>query len=25
MDAWKVYLANARRVPVGVRSGLHPA
>jgi len=25
MDAWKVYLANARRAPMGVRSGLHPA
>ena len=25
MDAWKVYLANARRSPAGLRSGLHPA
>ena len=25
MDAWKVYFANARRAPAGVRSGLRPA
>ena len=25
MEAWKVYFAEARRIPVGRRSGLHPA
>jgi putative oxidoreductase len=25
MEAWKAYFAEARRIPVGRRSGLHPA